>query len=902
MFFKRSRISTVCLTAALSVLPALNVMYPVSVSDNLGIPSQQRKFIQLPDELLSNLLATSSFRIFSADTEYLPLQSDLTIAEYMIDSDREAEALYYLRQAARQADVIYASKRRKLGWPRQFTGSKKEVSFTVSENDPETVKKEWATYSELMIRYHLLSHDARDSKNEHYRKAVSIRERITPEYRRNVPVTVLNLVRYLDTNEPPRVERLDRFKSATAIFNSSYWSEYTRKKIIGAYLRTGETEKAVSLYKSTHDSNPGFLPPVARGRFHILTSAFETAADVLKDRYIEIEFTRRKNWVEFREISLLQVRLDILLNQHEAADSRLKKLISSTESILHSTDLPAEQRTYFEEEKNLFRLKRLALRFTELSPASLENEFNRIENREIFSDNYRIYYRLMAESSGLLPYSKEFWNNRELKIPAYYAAAVSFHRSENNDSVLNLKSYNEKDIYLKQALPALRKLKTEGSVEVDRAKYFFELNSDWVRLNTGLHTEIDAGRAYDRLIVSYFNRGIRDSADRNDLSVLFSLAQLYHTWQSQIRFPAAGFTENNRVTPINWLRKMVMATPGPAAYPALKQTGKLDCVSEKICISIYPAESLTLLIKSSKDGIELSSVRTGRSDLKELAIQFYAAVKSDFKNSALRKFDNLFKADSVFNTTEEMQGSRIQLNLYLTARYLPWEALETASGRLSDIYRVSRALPLNSLSEVEECPNCSAESPHHLLAVGRENSSFLLPFSSPTDEIDDIETIFGRKSIIRNGETVIRRLISAASSETGNILHIGGGIGSDSNGSVLEWADSDEMPSLRGIRYMPGMTHVSISGQNVSDLLLKESEVWNLFLQFLQKKGVRTVISTLAPPELEIRQSFFFDFYYRLEHRRHSPAKAYFAAIKRSKKRFSGSIAPYLLVFYENSR
>ena len=214
-------------------------------------------------------------------------------------------------------------------------------------------------------------------------------------------------------------------------------------------------------------------------------------------------------------------------------------------------------------------------------------------------------------------------------------------------------------------------------------------------------------------------------------------------------------------------------------------------------------------------------------------------------------------------------------------------------GRVADKAQVIRRVyRRNSYEEYKK------KQPLLFVGMGRDSGGLILGFGQSSDELDDVESVFAKKKIIRGN--FINELTRTLGKAGNHITHFASGwVPGPSENSELIIDDNNTL-SLNALTRVNSLQRVVVSRQRLLPYASRRPSLFRLLLNSLAQKGAESIVVSLADTPLEFRTAFYYDFYYRIERKKASPRAAFRQAFERTKKRFARHLWPYLLTYYEN--
>lgn len=265
--------------------------------------------------------------------------------------------------------------------------------------------------------------------------------------------------------------------------------------------------------------------------------------------------------------------------------------------------------------------------------------------------------------------------------------------------------------------------------------------------------------------------------------------------------------------------------------------------------------------------------------------------------------------------SQSQKDDKIALYLFDHAHSLPIEALyiqnTTRLAAAASIIRKAGPDILNErfscqvircISQYRQAARGESSTPSHFFfGLGARSAPMLLPLIGSEEELIEIEHLFAEKELLTASANIGQKLKEALRSAKDIIFHITGGWIPENEGSsaALTFDQAQGELSMNYIQNFARLPYIIFSKNQIISFDGEEFPVWTSVLSSYHHQQARYLITSTALTPKEFRQAFFYDFYYKIEHKQMDWTEAFNSARQRTQNVFSNDLWPYLIVIYE---
>lgn len=907
---------------------------------SLSIPEGIRGFASTYGTLIETILSRSPLKgiLYPENREqYERFQRMILVSERMSEEGNDTEALSYLKKADFYLKDIFNALSRQYGW------TKEDYSGEETESWSNNVKEIWATHQlfEISLQlqyeyYYALTSNPAGLYYKYIEKADLILQKMNKKTGAYRQIQNSYMARYIQevknswdkslaTGQTPSLDKItESLLSADEklVTLKGYWPVKFLKRSIIILSRFGYPQSAWYFYSHLAKEDPDVLPVRATLNLMVYNSKFEKAGTYLQDKINLLKLDDPNNWGTYLNYEKYYLNFLLFTQQYEQYAIAGKNQISQIRTFLKKEDLTSDVYEFLayrlneailnyhgvenylnakNDFKNSLPQTRISLFAKNLVSEEVNLKLNLIEsyhNPEINFKNGNIFtqYRTLQKDirSGNARQAHSIFINMQKTAPGHYLTLLSSLRY----SLMNPNASAGK-------------------------KYWYDLwmNCIYASLNhpdllTSLNSGIVIYFNYEKEFFSFFKSNPHLFNVEELTNILYALSMV-STWENKMMYPPEYYDAVELKARYAYLTQWGFAfsqeefVPTETVFQAKNFKNKISCQSEHSCWVLYPgSESVYSIVIGQSAVKSFVTVEHAQKGI-ELVNQFYQAVDkgSNYEEimASLGAMSDYF-LPILSQLNASVPGKKIiRLITYKNAHLYPLEALLFKKSFISDKIKILRRLPLDQPYS-SECKDLSCrqageertvrhDENNYFVGVGNISPGFIL--SNPNqDELMDIEGLFAAKKLIPESGDISTGIISTLQSAANFILHIAGEWNISENFPVLDFNSKSTIP-LNNFRYISKIPYLVISKNKSSNFSGSKYMVWEKILTTFRYKNTGIFITSMAPPPKEFRQAFFYDLYYRIEHKNSDWIEAFFAALERTKKGFPNSIWPHLMVIYE---
>jgi hypothetical protein len=923
----------------------------------ISIPEGIRGFTVTYGTWIESVLSQSILKdiLFPEDQEqYNKFQRLIITSERLSEEGNNKDALSYLRKA----EFYLQDSGKTLG--RKFGLTNADYTLEEMRGFPENVREAWAMYQfqqiSLFIEYEYYSVLNNVPGAEYFAYV----QKIVDKYKTLDENTAVykniqnsNFSFYLSqlqsswiiTSPDSKSFSLDQMMDYLAghqeelLNDNGYWKKKFIKRSIILLSKYGYPEKAWYLMNRLVENNPDILPVKVNFNLMVYNAKYAQAENYILDIINTIKINDLNHWGVYITYEKYYLNLLLLQKKYNAYNSNLDKFISQLNIFLQRIDLTRDVYEYIEYHVNDAALNKIMVN---------EYENENAEDIKIFKINTSEFTAasILEKEQLLKSYAEDTFS---FKFDNAYTAYRTFqyHLKNQHFQLADAALLKLEKFYPESELLPLARLKY-ALFNTRYNKEFRVRKEDWYKMwiqsiytslgNPALMTSINTG------LIIHFNFESEFFRFYSEQKVPFTASELIHiisalstiaSWENKMLIPPAynrpldykirylylskwGFPMSEE--PLNSPEKFLSFDMFNDSFKDTSENNKI-CDKENPCWILYPVkDSLYSLIINNLVISPVVAVQN-LSEIISLSNAFYSNLENSKKNKDI--LETLAALSEKLSPVTQQVESLInpdhilRLNAFKIMQLLPVESILTKGGNthLGDKYKIVRKLPRDQSYDIScESPNCKntiknvgpvkkttradETGDHFFLGVGNISPGFIIA-NSNIDELLDIEGLFAKKRLFPESSSLSENIIHSFEDGSNFIFHIAGQwIPNDNNPALVVENKKNGMP-LDNLRYIESIPYITLSKQRSLNFNAGNYEIWNEILTSFRYKNTNIAVASLAVSPKEFRQAFYYDLYYRIEYKKSEWLNAFFSSIARTKKGFSDSIWPYLMVIYE---
>ncbi len=737
-----------------------------------------------------------------------------------------------------------------------------------------------------------------------------------------------------------------------------YWRQKRIKRQVILLATHGYPQKSFELAAPLLEEDPNIFPFSFRHNLLLLDGKYRQAQTTLEENLKKLDLKEKNNWGQYIAQQTMLIDLHILLQNHDHAVTQMETAINQLESFMKTTYLSADVHDFIDNRILEFRLKRLLLLNVKNPDAELHADLQDIVFPSQTETSLLKLYRQMVIIKGHpeLLYKgvnktspakdnweteqwaqdyRDFYRSLQPKQPGQTAdlqkaakILEAYPADQKGEQKLPLWApLAHLDLYLAKVArdPALYRETTFLSLWNAAAVNSIQTGSLGFSLTYGYSPDFSLAKRAAGLLQS----NPPQMSLETKLAVLRTLTSV-EQWHKKMISPPAYFEAAEQQIRYIYLQSFRVKLPGPlpqagTTAPFTLSQKQNRCAGHFACWLIYPLHERYYSLFWQNGEILFEDFSEPLVPYRDVANFYssYAAVpgtrnpQAKTEEGFIRLLGLKFRMplEWLNENPPSDENATVALYLYQQAHSLPIEALYlNKENRLASVYPIVRKIEPDLLNEKFSCQvvRCTAQpqlmppsnSPtltHFFLGMAARGGGKLLPIISDGEEIVEIEHLFSEKELLSLSSNVSQKIREAIQSAKDIIFHIAGGWTPDREDGTTRLSLENETPgpSMSALQRLADLPYVVFSKNQVMSFNEEEFPAWSSVLASYHHNHARYLITSTAIAPKEFRQAFFYDFYYKVEHKQMEWTQAFYSARKRTQNVFSSDLWPYLIVIYE---
>lgn len=951
---KRKALCHVC-----AVILVFFLFFPGGKIHPVSIPQAISGFTSTYGAWIDNLLENNPLKdLFEQEDfeRYFKYQSMVITGELLAEEENFKESQAYLRRARFQLQDIFHELRNQYDWKKEHY-SKEEIATW-----PPKAAEAYYTFQVQKIYfllqeeyYYTLKGDFTGPIQKNIVEAIQIYNSLPSQSDTFHRISQTWLLKYLlmakasldiSKQNPvslPVAEHLSLQKSDAAILND-YWLHKLQKRKIIILATQGYSKQALKLARKLQNYNPETLPLSLYTKILIQNGLFPEAEKIIRNKISKLNLKQKSSWELYVRYKNRVLRLLLISGRYRQALKEIQELQKQLKTFQNESYLAADINEYIENRVFSLQLMQVALlkhlnKNLQITPhleeiktgPGNEKKLLRIYNAMLFGEKAQFDTTApeLQEETGLYPLFIRSIRERKIKT-----AGRLLKQIEKTSQAPGLK-----DHYIHICRLDLALLQIQKGIKINERRlvtlYNRALQSIMIfsplahYLETGILIDVDL-QSRAKTLLQHYRQNL---SLKTRLDIIAPLPVVLN-WEKTIHLPPVYYNSpEGRIRYLyfaHWLSKADTVRP-EYKLTALVENAPPACRINSICWRLYPFENSVYSLVwtgQSKTRILHESIKES-SKLFLTTQKFYEALKQNTKDqnwkTHLLEVQKVFSKEIGFIRTffKELGIAKQEIHLFLSGylHSLPVEAMSLPEpGKketpLAIAYSLIRKLPSDAFFEYIACPmaQCTPldkknrEPPpkkaalknHFFLGIARHNTPNLFQLNpNEADEIIEIENLFTEKELLSASPNISSQMLSSAKARENLILHIAGGWNFTGNNPRLVISNPAYKIQIATFKNSPQIPYSVFSRQQMISPAPGDFTLWDYILTTFHYKETRYLISSMAIIPKEFRQAFFYDFYYKSEHKYMEWPEALHSARKRTSKRFAEMPWPWLLVLYE---
>jgi len=705
-----------------------------------------------------------------------------------------------------------------------------------------------------------------------------------------------------------------------------YWKTKFIKRSILLLSKYGYPEKAWYLTNHLRDDNSDILPVKTVINLMVYNAKYQEAENYILDIINTIKVNDMNNWGAYITYQKYYLNLLLIQKKNNTYNASIDKFISQLHIFLQRIDLSRDIYEYIDYHLNDAILNKNIVNYY--------NDKNMETFKELNINTYEFTTSYILNKKDLLAsYSNDTLNLNFENFNSMYRTFQYHLKKQNLQQVNNILLKLENTFPENELIPVLKlqyALKNKEYKISHDNWYKIWIQGIYSRINNPIViTSVNSGLIFNFDIESeffkfYLEQKTNFSAEEI-YNILYALSTLAE-WESKMLNPPAY----NR--PIDYkIRYAYLAKWGfsmsdeplnnPLNFVSFDRLNNYkNCTFENTCWILYPTKDsiYSIIIKNS---LPVSITELPKlSEIISLSNTFFLSLENHNKNKdqmdSLAALSEKFKPVIKQFQSIVIPDNIVYLNAFKFIQLLPLEALLIKSNNIhfADEYKIVRKLPYDQAyiisCEKSTCNDLNNDSnqlkeknlkteldSHFFLGIGNTTPGFLIA-NSNVDELLDIEGLFLNKKIFSESNNLSGNVIHSIEDMNNTIFHMAGQWTPENEPIFFIESKKNGIP-LNNFRYIENFPYLILSKNRIMNFNIENYSIWDKILTSFRHKNTKFAIISLSVSPKEFRQAFFYDFYYRIEHKKSEWLNAFFSSTARTKKGFSESIWPYLMVIYE---
>lgn len=812
------------------------------------VPPKRKTWLPFSRKFLDSLFLSGQFRNIFRDNTYQKIDKQISISENLAEREFFEAALEELKKGDKSLILLYKTLRSKFLWPKTIPS----LQYIPTKN----VEK-FFTYRLQEIRILLLKEYIafraginKKSRLRSIKKAQTIAETIYSNFEDKKELKTMmrylkHLISELQDNRLNSLIWLNDVSFPAGIENNWWGSLWLRRAVVN-FRNDGFFYEAVDFQNYLYKKHNSLQSNLGRAKTLILAGDYKKAENLLIQKLLQKDPQNISLWWEMYSSQKLYLHLLLFSNQFENASIQYKLALKEIFNQLKRNNL------------QLYEKQKLKEAYTEIGYEYIVARLASDEERAKIIENVNQFPNLTEIQKQKFRFGlKKYQGGKKSKL--------EYIKKMNGKLFSSITRNRFESVF------AQDEIKSQGSdVSLEKITASFILNPFWTKLRYGINID----ESFDSI---YFNTVRNIFKNTHDRSLFVKKIELLKTmdrvrklspensihWSHLARQMHSVFIRNNLFHEECALN--IDPVP-PSSFPD---------------VTMHYHNGHLLFHKQINREVEYHEVKVNEKEFMEtLNLLYLKNLKSTKEyRLAVAKLTAMLKKK---NPLTNSQG-RILLWTNYSINHFPFQdAFSSLSG---NALKIVHYIPKSISSQPEIDPLNKK-----LLALGSSESSFLFGLGKYSDEIDDIVDLFDTNETERS----ISNMPSILANSKNFHLHIAASF--NSSPWRFQFRESSSL-DFDFKNFTKSLQTVSISDQKKEEMSTPE---WEEFLAALSNKQIRYLFVASAGIPLDYRSSFFYDFYSRTKNEKIS--NAWFSAISRSEKSFSGDLWPGYVQMYATEK
>jgi len=931
----------------IALLLFLSCLYAPQQLFALTIPEGIRGFTVTYGTWIEAVLAQNPLKdiFYKVDLSYYEKYQKLVIvSERLCDEGNYLESISYAKRAEYLLNDIYDDLKIKFEWKGSFNNNSEQVAKWSEQS-----RENWYAYLYQKIYlllqndYIFLFHNPREYDERYLREAQNLLQYIDKDSNIYKKISKSYVIRYIDNslqlirknktshniNFAQLVETLHQYQYETTVKPDEYWSIKYLKKNMVLLASYGYPEQAKQIFTILTKSSENSITINLSLLIYIMNGQFDEVQSLLTAQLGTLNLLNQETWGSYITNKNLLFRYYLYIGQTEEALSELDDYIKNLSMFITKSYLTTDIYTYLQSQLSYAKVHKLVLTQYIYNKIPTDLQLNELEVNDYLDEDLKTYITVFK-----LQYQKT--------IPAQ-------HVEESLGYILNTFMENIKQGDFKNANRLIVKaekqnyrfitnyMKLQFAMESpEQLKGFNNPRDSWFKLWSNLIVQnlfiSDTLFSIENGVAIHFNleNDLIAFIDKNnellnpeEIKTLFDLLMIKNnrTMENPELYFSAAEHRLRFYYIIQWHLASASTIYDDLNTPDQLSTNKFTCPANSACWLIYPADNFAYSIIWDPDNDNLKlfrKINNYQDSILNQSTKFLQSMTSNksyqSQESLINDLSNEFNQELALLENAHSLHSLKQMTYlpYKNAHTIPMETLSIKGKIISKEMRITRKLNHDIFFQnlscqigqcIEAAPKINAsneisEKKHFLIGFGSKSGNLIFNRSS-SDEISDIETLFEYKEIILNTSDLSRTLFNTIDKAGNIIIHIAGEIIPTPKNIFINLGNDEEQLDLNDLFYIKKIPILVFSKQHIDLFNDTKNISWEKAMQTFDQKQTQLLLTSLTLSPVEFRQSFFYDFYYKLENKNMMAKDAFYSSIERTEKGFTKTYWPYIMVLYE---
>ena len=913
----------------------------------LTIPEGIRGFTVTYGTWIEAVLAQNPLKdiFYKVDLSYYEkYQKLIIVSERLCDEGNYLESISYAKRAEYLLNDIYDDLKIKYEWKGSFSNNSEQVAKWSEQS-----RENWYAYLYQKIYlllqndYIFLFHNPKEYDERYLQEAQNLLHYIVKDSNIYRKISKSYVITYIDNslqlirknktshniNFAQLGETLHQEQYESAVKPDEYWSIKYMKKNMVLLASYGYPEQAKQIFTILTKSSENSITINLSILIYIMNGQFDDVQSLLTAQLGTLNLLNQETWGSYITNKNLLFRYYLYIGKTEEALSELEDYIKNLSMFITKSYLTTDIYTYLQSQLSYAKVHRLVLTQYLYNKIPTEIQLNEIEVNDYLDENLKTYI-----STFKMQYQKTI-----PALPVEESLGYILKTFIDNIKQGDFKNANRL-IFKTEKMNyrfAANYMKLQLAMQSpDQLKGFNNQRESWVTLWSNLIIQnlflSDILFSIENAIAIHFNleKELFTFIEKNDellnpedIKTLFDLLMIKNN--RTMETPELYFSAAEHRLRFNYIIQWHLASASTIYddldTPDHLNINKFTCPEKSACWLIYPAENVAYSIIWNQENGNLNSFRKINNyqiSILDQSTRFLQSMTSNksyqSQESLINDLSNEFNQELALLENEHNLHNLKQVTYlpYKNAHTIPIEALSIKGKIISKEIRITRKLNhdiffQNLSCQIGQClvaiPNENAyneisEKKHFLIGFGSKSGNLIFSRSS-SDEISDIETLFENKEVILNTSDLSRTLFNTIDKAGNIIIHIAGEIIPTPKTIFINLGNNEEQFDLNDLFYIKKIPILVFSKQHIDLFNDTKNISWEKVMQTFDQKQTQFLLTSLTLSPVEFRQSFFYDFYYKLENKNMITKDAFYSSIERTEKGFTKTYWPYIMVLYE---